>query len=153
LSRPILTDQIEEIHEAPLNVIHATIDGEVTSYFEWMGAGHYRADHRSGSMHGERELVRDVYYGTDGENLFLRLDLASGAEFAEIELRTEVKSIALLSDPAVESGRGRIFEARIPFSALSLTAADRLRFQIELIGEVLPLDLVPPQGWIEASLS
>jgi alpha-amylase/alpha-mannosidase (GH57 family) len=152
LSRPILMNKIQEVHEAPLNRIHAIIDGEVTSYFEWMGAGHYHADHRSGSMHGERELVRDVYYGNDGESLFLRLDLASGADFAEIEFRAETKSIALLSDPAVESARGSTFEARIPFSALNLTGADRLRFQIELIGAVLPLDVVPRQGWIEVSL-
>jgi len=30
--------------------IHAVIDGEVTSYFEWLGAGLYRVDERSGSM-------------------------------------------------------------------------------------------------------
>ena len=36
------------------------IDGEVTSYFEWMGAGMYRVDERSGSMHGKKFLVKEA---------------------------------------------------------------------------------------------
>ena len=38
------------------------IDGEVTSYFEWMGAGVYRVDERSGSMHGKKFLVKEVLF-------------------------------------------------------------------------------------------
>ena len=45
-----------------------TIDGEVTSYFEWLGAGKYRVDERSGSMHGKKFLVREVQFGSDGES-------------------------------------------------------------------------------------
>jgi alpha-amylase/alpha-mannosidase (GH57 family) len=152
LLRPILRDAVQELHLSPRNAIHAVIDGEVTSYFEWMGAGHYRPDFRSGSMHGDRGVVRDLYYGTDGANLFLRLDLASGAEFAELHFRTELKSVKLLSEPAAETARKSIFEARIPLTVLGVTAADRLKFQIEVTGTLLPLDVVPAQGWIETAL-
>jgi hypothetical protein len=40
-----------------------------------MGAGTYRVDSRSGAMHGHRYLIRELHYGTDGNSLFLRLDL------------------------------------------------------------------------------
>ena len=56
------------------------IDGEVTSYFEWMGAGEYRVDERSGSMHGKKFLVQEVFFGSDGESLFLRVDFHPGHE-------------------------------------------------------------------------
>ncbi len=74
LSRPILQSHAGEFREAPSNPIHATIDGEVTSYFEWLGAGRYRPDTRSGSMHGGGPPVREIFYGTDGEHLYVRLD-------------------------------------------------------------------------------
>ena len=153
LSRPIIKEAIREIHEPPRNAIHAVIDGEVTSYFEWMGAGHYQPDGRSGSMHGDRGVVRSLHYGSDGVNLFLRLDLANGADFAEVRFHTEAKSIALLSDPAVETARRNIFEASIPLAVLNARSAERLKFQVELMGQVLPLDVIPVDGWIEISLS
>ena len=42
---------------------HRRINGVVDSYFEWLGAGVYRVDQRSGSMHGKRALVQEVRYG------------------------------------------------------------------------------------------
>ena len=54
------------------------IDGEVTSYFEWIGAGAYRVDERSGSMHGKKFLVKEVLFGSDGANFFLRVDFHPG---------------------------------------------------------------------------
>jgi alpha-amylase/alpha-mannosidase (GH57 family) len=153
LSRPILGEMIGEIHEPPRNAIHPVIDGEATSYFEWMGAGRYRPDARSGAMHGDRGVVRDLYYGSDGINLFLRIDHASEADFAEILLRTDGKSIALIAEPAVETARKTIFEAKIPLAVLDVSATDRFKFQVELMGNLLPLAVVPTQGWIEASLN
>src|SRR5579862_6047530 len=59
LMHSILKAQPGELHEAPENSIHATLDGEVTSYFEWLGAGRYRPDPRSGSMHGGEAPIRE----------------------------------------------------------------------------------------------
>src|SRR5580704_14267133 len=77
LSRPILKSQPGELHEPPQNSIHATLDGEVTSVFEWSGARRYRPDPRSGSMHGDAPL-REFFYGTNNEDLFVRIDQAGG---------------------------------------------------------------------------
>jgi len=104
-------------------------------------------------MHEDRGVVRSLHYGSDGVNLFLRLDLANGADFAEVRFHTEAKSIALLSDPAVETARRNIFEASIPLAVLNARSAERLKFQVELMGQVLPLDVIPADGWIEISLS
>ena len=149
LSHPILEESSRQVHEPPRNAIHAVIDGEVTSYFEWMGAGHYRPDRRSGSMHGDRQAVRDLYYGSDGANLYIRLDLASDLDYAGILFRTEGRSIVLLSEAGVETARKGIFEAKIPLALLDETAG-RFIFQIELTGRILPLATIPAQGWLEA---
>ena len=78
LSRSILQARASgEIHETPPNPIHVTLDGEVTSYFEWMGAGRYRPDPRSGAMHGGAPPVWEMFYGCDGESVALRLDGAT----------------------------------------------------------------------------
>ena len=58
-----------------------TLDGEVTSAFEWMGAGHYRPDSRSGAMHGGEMVAREMFYGSNGTELFVRLDSAGTGKF------------------------------------------------------------------------
>src|SRR5579872_1344695 len=74
LSRPILRVTVPAVYIEPSGAIAPKIDGEVTSYFEWIGAGVFRVDERSGSMHGKKFLVSEVQFGTDGANLYLRVD-------------------------------------------------------------------------------
>ncbi|MEQ1572716.1 MAG: glycoside hydrolase family 57 protein [Vicinamibacterales bacterium] len=65
----------------PTGLIRPTIDGEVTSYFEWIGAGSVDPGLREGAMHqsGERgPALTLVEFGSDLEHLFVRLDGGKG---------------------------------------------------------------------------
>jgi alpha-amylase/alpha-mannosidase (GH57 family) len=178
LSRPILRVAVTAMHNPPSGPVQPVIDGEVTSYFEWLGAGLYRVDERSGSMHGKKFLVREVYYGSDGQNLYLRVDFHRGSEQAisEMEARlnitagdpaqasqvtvrfdygranvTELK-LAAPSEPAaqaVEFAFKDVLEARLPMAALGAGAGAAVRFQFSLWQGGLPMDAVPQQDWIE----
>src|SRR5665811_2304854 len=80
LSRPILRIAAPQVQSAPSGPITPTIDGLVTSYFEWIGAGTCHADERSGSMHGKKFLVKEAHFGSDGANFYLRVDFHPGHE-------------------------------------------------------------------------
>jgi alpha-amylase/alpha-mannosidase (GH57 family) len=166
LSRPILRVAVQEVFVEPSGPIRPVIDGEVTSYFEWMGAGSYRADERSGSMHGKKFLIRDVMFGSDGASLFLRLDFHPGheQELAGMEARITIQppdgasanavSIRFLggiakSQAPVECAYGRILEARIPFESVGIAENAGVRFQFSIWQGGLPIDAVPQQGWLE----
>ena len=134
LSRPILQTQQGEIRELPLNPIHATMDGEVTSYFEWLGAGRYHPDLRSGAMHGGAPPIRELFYGSDGSFLFVRLDQALPAIF----------KIEFESGPvATEVARGKIVELRAKLAGA--------RFRVTVTQDGLPPVDVPAEGWIDLS--
>ena len=111
------------------------IDGQVTSYFEWMGAGRYRPDHRSGAMHSSEPRIRDVYYGADSDNLYLRLDADDEFRFHTLEVRTEDQTVSLLENPAVQFAKQRITEIRVPFALFRSSA--RRDFQLGLMAELL----------------
>ena len=151
LSRPILMTQQGYFHEAPANAIHAVIDGEVSSYFEWAGAGHYRSDLRSGAMHGSRNIVQELHYGADEAYFYVRLDFDGLAESDQIELRTKDKSIPLINNPAVESAQRKILEARVPFELLGSSKDQPLSFQVALLRDNVPVETIPPEGWIEVT--
>src|SRR5262249_4778830 len=71
LSRSLLKTVAVELRIEPSAHIHPTIDGKVTSYFEWMGAGVYRLDTRSGSMHRQRSRVQEGHYCSSEDHLCL----------------------------------------------------------------------------------
>jgi alpha-amylase/alpha-mannosidase (GH57 family) len=65
-----------EIHR-PTGFIHPTIDGAVTSYFEWVGAGCVDATTTAGAMHqvaAQEAGIALIEFGFDLEHLFVRVD-------------------------------------------------------------------------------
>ncbi len=60
---------------SPRNYIHPTIDGKVTSYFEWSAATPYRPSPEFGAMHrAGYGLLAGLHYGFDESNVYLRVD-------------------------------------------------------------------------------
>jgi len=165
LSRPILRLAVAEVRVDPSGPIVPAIDGEVTSYFEWIGAGAYRVDERSGSMHGKKFLVREVQYGTDGDNFYLRADFHPGYEHElagmEGRLRFGQQSgvtilfshgnaaIAHTENAAGTCAFSRILEVKIPLASLGKAKGEGLKFLFTLWQGGLPIDAIPQQGWLE----
>ncbi len=80
LSPPILLN--EPIRETdmgtgvilPVDFIRPIIDGEVTHYFEWTGAGFFDNHKLQGSMYLRETPLAAIYYGFDEETLYVRVD-------------------------------------------------------------------------------
>ncbi len=178
LARPIIRERGKALSVAPTGYVRPIIDGEISTYFEWLGAGLYRANQRLGAMHGKRFLVRELHYGTDGASFFLgvdflpeeharlpgleaRLTLESGS-ITRLTLRLGQGSVEVTEfaagdgeappealDPRpLEIQLGRILEMRIPLEAVR-HGANKVRFQFSLWLEGLPVDALPVEGWIE----
>ncbi len=180
LSRPILKQAAQASHAQPTAPIRPVIDGEITSYFEWLGAGVYRPDRRSGAMHGKRFLIQDFFYGSDGLNLYLRVDFdeAATASLAGLDAhltarpagepqresyiglafgdsRAEAREVRL-ADPdrapsAVECAFRKILEVRLSLRALAVPRGQSLQLQISLWKDGLPVDAAPSEGWLDVS--
>ncbi len=167
LSRPILKVTAAEFRQAPAGFIHPVIDGEVTSYFEWLGAGVYRADARSGAMHGRQFPVREVFYGTDGANVYLRLDFETQIDETTrgIELRirflpragsepvtvaVQVENGAATAAPKpVRAAFAQLLEMEVPFGVIGVEPGALLEFAISLWQGGLPLGTLPYEGWLQ----
>jgi alpha-amylase/alpha-mannosidase (GH57 family) len=63
--------------QAPAGFVTPTLDGEETSYFEWLGAGFLEVRDTPGAMHQvdrKPRVVTLVRFGFDRERLYVRLD-------------------------------------------------------------------------------
>ncbi len=79
----ITTGQTHAETSAPLGLVHPTIDGEETSYFEWIGAALLEVRPASGTMHqvaDPRLLFESVRFGFDREHLYVRIDSSRRAD-------------------------------------------------------------------------
>jgi alpha-amylase/alpha-mannosidase (GH57 family) len=175
LSRPILTLSTSAFHALPSGPVRPRIDGEVSSYFEWLGSGIYKVDERSGAMHGQRFLLHELHYGSDGANFYLRLDFESGAgrDLTNVEARIGIQpsaqgsavrlirvrfqeGAAVVAESNLIAGEaevalGKILELRVPLDGVGVKFGQSLRFQLSLWQGGLPLDALPQQGWLEFS--
>ena len=160
LSLPILKIWREEESTPPLGPISPEINGLVDSYFEWLGAGVYRVDQRSGSMHGKRALVKEVHYGANDSHLFLRIDFAedaAGLEGLEIHAETPgangapehkltvgIKSGAAVAEgPAGKAAFKDVMEISLP------SMEDTARVRLSFWQDGLPVEAIPPQDYLQ----
>jgi alpha-amylase/alpha-mannosidase (GH57 family) len=96
--------------------IRPTIDGLVTSYYEWYQGAQVDVKKSGGSMHKSESLITSIYYGFNKDFLFLRLDpkipfdeFEDGTEFSII---TSIPSEIKITVPLKEKGgnKATLFE-------------------------------------------
>jgi hypothetical protein len=130
-------------------------------------------------MDGKRFAIQELLYGSDGDNLYLRVDFEPGAvaelegmeahltiqasadqalaSFVVLAFRDGVAKpsevrLAKGNDPAAaEFAFRKILEARVALAALGVGRGQSLRLQLSLWKQGLPVDATPQEGWLEIS--
>lgn len=152
LSHPILKIHADPTHTLPAGPVTATVNGFVDSFFEWLAAGVYKVDQRSGSMYGKPALVKELRYGSDGTDVFLRVEFEQDAMAFKKDMEVQVENdqggrliLRLNSQGAsVISGEGTAAFREV--LEISIPACDRVRLSFWQDG--LPLQAIPPQEFL-----
>jgi len=94
LAQPIMGGTVRPSFMPQTHYIHPRITGEMIRYFEWMGAALYRADRRSGAMHGKVFLLDSISAGIDEQNVYGRMDFAEQIPPGDFEVVVNIESWA-----------------------------------------------------------
>ena len=73
----ITTAPPASVIQGPTGLVQPVIDGEITSYFEWVGAGSVEGTEAAGAMHqvtARAEGISAVEFGFDLEKFYVRVD-------------------------------------------------------------------------------
>jgi alpha-amylase/alpha-mannosidase (GH57 family) len=162
LNEPIKSSlKMTLVHE-PRAFIEPSIDGHVTTFYEWENAGMYVFNDAMSAMQTSLRTFNTLYFGFNVSSLFFRLDLndsienvsALSADCAiEIVMRGSLFRlvfaiqkepslvlsechdgvVTVISDFSGEIAFESIFEVRISFSSLGLSPQDSLSFSICVI--------------------
>jgi alpha-amylase/alpha-mannosidase (GH57 family) len=183
LAEPIKRPRTTALSVPPTGLIQPRIDGLVSNYFEWLGAGLYLPDTRSGSMHASARAWEALYYGFSQDSLFLRLDPSEAflKEHPEFEVRVNVvdssrlrlhasigraglgamhvwRDDAPLPAPPASGGQLQvafqsIFELRLDYRLLGSEQHQQIRVQVSIWANALPLHVIPQEGWLSLRLT
>ncbi|MBC7840077.1 MAG: glycoside hydrolase [Nitrospiraceae bacterium] len=157
----------------PLALLNPSIDGHVTDFFEWRGAGRIKTQPPLGAMWKAEGIWTDIQFGWSLDQLYLRLDpdeqsRPRQAEFTvELQMQTPehlyrlsfslepsepnqfVLSQKLVSGPWQEIGsyqsicHQNIIELAVPFKELQLIAGQELHMTILVLEHHLEIARYP----------
>ena len=154
------------------------MDGRETSYFEWLGAGVYSADHRTAEM-PDAQVLHELHYGFGERFFYLRVDAFAGSfsrlrdfEFritlhGDGELRLQVaiehgvlagclfntEDVCILgTHELVQVAFDRILEVAIGRRLFSNLEADSLSLAISLWRDEVQLERLPHDTAVDIKL-
>lgn len=177
LKVPIIIQRISK-YSLPTGLIDPQIDGRLSSYYEWVGAGFIDLTKTATTMQAGPIITKSLWYGFNLENLFLRLDLAWPADLDNFKLVINIfpkevklellieksKKISLRSWQRQEKGSWQEFglayklafesvlELGFSYLGLGLGQGEELKLSLTLLKEDLVLERIPPQGLLKIKL-
>jgi hypothetical protein len=160
---------------APLALLSPSIDGLVTDFFEWRGAGRIKTQPPLGAMWKAEGVLTDIQFGWSLDQLYLRLDPDEQSQPRQAGLTVELQlqtpehlyhlsfslapsepdqfllSQKLASGSWQEIGpyssicHGNIIELAVPFKDLHLTPGQEVRMTILVLEYRLEIARYPHQ--------
>jgi len=103
-------DHLRVIHQSgeevaasrPDGVVTPVVDGLLTHFYEWAGAGFYDCRRSGSSMHQVERQVAGIYFAFDRDRVYIRLDFRSREEIQLLEGLRAVVRIHVDDGPAQE---------------------------------------------------
>jgi hypothetical protein len=166
----------EIAHEArqPSGLVAPQVDGRVTDFYEWVGAGVYEAGRAMGAMYRSERLVESIHFGGDLQKFAFRLDVRGEPQELPGDLALRInflqpagraliipkflpgQAVAGLWDAiadrcvrASESSQtryDRILELTIPYADLSWESGDAVQFFVQILQGGVELERHPGVG-------
>jgi hypothetical protein len=157
----------------PLALLSPSLDGLVTEFFEWRGAGRIKTQPPLGAMWKAEGVLTDIQFGWSLDQLYLRLDPDEQSQTRQAELTVELQlqtpeylyhlsfSLAssgpnqfLLSQKLANGSwqeigtyqsicHGKIIELAVPFKDMQLTPGQEFRMTILVLEHRLEIARYP----------
>lgn len=165
------------IYRIPRRFVSVKLDGEISSYFEWLTAGYYYVADQQGAMHRAETLVKQVLFSFDLNHAYFRIDphngrmedlINSGYSIQilflpsfilsidrnedgtiRISLERERDDTWLILNTECQVAVGSVMEIAIPFADIEAQSGDPIRFRVSLSQNGIVIEEHPQAGGIQ----
>lgn len=170
LERPIRRRVTLSLY-APTGLIHPTIDGKESSYYEWLYAGRLDLRQQYSAIHRGEQRLRSLSYGFNQTHQYVRIDLdvAALAQLPDwsmlltldrtttIDIRPQPEGIGahlLAPEPVrLPCAMDRILELAIPRHLVNPDPHKKIELAVALLQGKEVLEQYPTQGCFELATS
>jgi alpha-amylase/alpha-mannosidase (GH57 family) len=171
LDRPIIGGAPVALYQKPRRLLQPILDGREMPYFEWAGAGHYVAGSEQGAMFRDDRFLKDIYFGTNGDALVLRLGVRRWDGFRIVLVIHAPTAIVFQSAPIKRGtrdsftplGNGKsasvgavssdqIIELSLPLSAISASGGAAIQFQVKIFHSGIERECYPESAPFEVHI-
>ena len=167
LSIPILLEDREvKPTREPINFIYPKIDGKVTSYFDWIGAGFVEGKGHGVAMHDATVLVKGCYYGFNERSLCLRVDIDKSfipdmkdVSFEiNLEGHTQLKVVYHVKGAKKETPLpvtvmfSEVLEMECPINGLGVKKGEKVNIWLSLKIKDMIVDRLPKRGYLSVAV-
>jgi alpha-amylase/alpha-mannosidase (GH57 family) len=165
LSRQIHLARTESFMVMPESLVTPILDGRLTHYYEWSGAGNYDCRRAGGTMHRAGQLLDFIYFGFDYESLYIRLDFDSKfnlndvrnfrvvLEFGGIgEREISLSEHSELKRKDLEYIYGKMLELKMDRKSLLEKGSGRLELFVALYSDAGLIEKWPPDDPIRIDI-
>jgi len=125
ITKPIKKSHKTGLLKKPATLFTPKLDGRVTSFYEWIGAGKFDLKFDAGAMTASGNTLEILYFGYDKEKLYLRIDGSfSRVLNMDYELEAEITTDTTrtftfpMKEEAEHNRVHEIFEGEIPLGEL-----------------------------------
>ncbi|MCX7966264.1 MAG: glycoside hydrolase family 57 protein [Syntrophorhabdaceae bacterium] len=168
LSIPVIVEEREvKPKREPVNFIHPTIDGKMTNYFEWIGAGFIENKSHGVAIHESITLIKGLYFGFNERFFYLRADLNRSYLNSEDDITYDIQITApqrtfnisysvkdniVKADIPIIIAYKDILEASIEVESLGVNAHDKLFLWLTLKIKEMRVDRIPSRGYLSITV-
>jgi len=172
LEAPIIQARAAEVYRMPERLIEPEIDGVLSSYFEWLGAGFYQPGSEQAAMYRSERLVDGIWFGFGAESLYMRFDFLKWADASLKVVFYEPRGFLLKAGPFGNNGtreftlttpggvelrrssiaKKDIVEWEIPLLDLALKPGSPVAFQVRVTAGGIETEKYPESAAIQLTV-
>lgn len=143
---------------SPIGFMTPVLDGEVTSYFEWLRAGVVDLTHTASAMARAKPIFSKLWWGCDASYLYMRFDPTESFQGLSLQIRVEDphfqmqfelnRGIVKGHPERVKAAAGKILEMALPLDWSGCLQEETMKVAILVEREGMILERYPEQGYL-----
>ena len=162
LFTPIKSVKNSGVITRPSSYISPSIEGKITNFFEWLGAGEFDLKSDAGSMHAGGDVLQHLLYGFDEKHLYLALKsdfstLNDTICHIDISYGNEKKSFEIDLNEKKHSKNGLVYainhilEISIPLK--NFLPEEKIYLEFKLIQNGIVIEKAPLYNAVEVNIA
>lgn len=84
LEQPIHSDKSDSQIINPESLVTPVLDGQITHYYEWSGAGQINCTRLNKTMHQAKPIISQLFFAFDYERFYIRLDFETKINLVDL---------------------------------------------------------------------